>query len=680
MKRRLSNALLVLAALLAVLLWLGGRALATWGWVLQAVALALLLAVTLTLLYRGTKLFLWRVGRRLAVSYFLIGVLPIPMVSLLFLDTAYIHSGYFLGHLYRDAVSELTLELELAATDQVERLARGRQPVADDGAQTAFAIYRDRRRVAGFEEAPATWPEWLFAAAQTAPEEEIATREAPAPFVTLDDGTPTLVSGVEQDRIAVLAIFHGDIEAELARRANIVVKLSDPEATEDSSPIRVSIGEREFTFQEPLLGLRRTDEAIETAAAEPGAGGEPATATDPGAVARTEEEKTPLWDRRIIWWSELAGPIPDLADGSTRYDYIAAALGGTPRTVYRHLFSSSAEVDAAVWGSLLGIAGLLSTIYGIALAMALMMIFTLSRAVNHLSRATDQVRDGEFSIRIPVRRHDQIGELQRSFNSMAENLDSLVLTATQKELLERELTIARDLQQSLLPSDLPELEAVDIATLFEPSAAIGGDYFDIFELPSDRLAVIVADVSGHGLPTGLRMAMLKSALTLLVEQGKRPTEILEALDRMVRTQSDSRYFITLTIGILDLAAGTLELTNAGHPPTYVLRDGEVEEVVLPGPPLGGLGTAYGRRSLDLMPGDTLVWLSDGLIEAMDWEKRVFGYDGVRRALEGDATSAQQVRDRLVDAVARHTGTQPIDDDRSLVVMTYRPTSSSPSVE
>ena len=109
---------------------------------------------------------------------------------------------------------------------------------------------------------------------------------------------------------------------------------------------------------------------------------------------------------------------------------------------------------------------------------------------------------------------------------MAGNLETLVATAAQKESLEKELELARNLQKSLLPSDLPAGGGVEFATLFEPSAAIGGDYFDVLRISEDELAVIIADVSGHGLSSGLRMAMLKAALLILVEETRDPEEIL----------------------------------------------------------------------------------------------------------------------------------------------------------
>src|SRR6185295_11845453 len=228
---------------------------------------------------------------------------------------------------------------------------------------------------------------------------------------------------------------------------------------------------------------------------------------------------------------------------------------------------------------------------------------------------------------------------------------------------------------SLLPSDLPAGGGVEFASLFEPSAAIGGDYFDVLRLSEDELAVVIADVSGHGLSSGLRMAMLKAALLILIEETREPEEILRRLDAVVRSNRESRFFVTATLGMVDLKTGTLVLTNAGHPPTYRVRGPEVEEILLPSSPLGGLGHRYARATLALEPGDIVVWLSDGLIEATNAAGEPFGYDAVAAVLAGTlGESAVAVRDRLLAAVERHAAGQPASDDRTLMVMRYgRPT-------
>ena len=239
---------------------------------------------------------------------------------------------------------------------------------------------------------------------------------------------------------------------------------------------------------------------------------------------------------------------------------MGALLNATPRTLVRQVVSSSADIDAAAWGVLLVVAFLLFDLYAGATLMALFLIYGLSRAVNRLSRATEAVRAGDFSLRIPVRRKDQLGELQRSYNEMAGSLEELVTATAQKESLEKELQVARELQQSLLPSSLTTTEAVEMASYFEPSAAIGGDYFDLLKGDNGRLVVVVADVSGHGLSAGLRMAMLKAALVMLVEQGLPPQDVFARLNRLVREGQGNigaRPLVTATLASFDPRSGML---------------------------------------------------------------------------------------------------------------------------
>ena len=600
--------------------------------------IVLLLLIWLT--WRVVRIFLWRVGRKLTFSYFLIGMLPIPMVALLVGLTAYLLAGFFLGHLYRDALGSLQQDLDRAATSQLS------SPNRDNTAwspleSVSFARYRRGSRVSGDDHLPRRWPEALTSAA--------GDDSRAAQVFILSDGTAGLVAAAGNADRGLIARFTGDLSEALTRRSGLWVQLFHSDDPREADKFRMKLGQRVFALR-PLVGEERVKSRDEYFA--------------------TEGETTSRLDRPWLWWNEISGSLRTLEDGEIVNDYVAASLNGTLRTVAGQLLSGSSEFDAAIWAGLIGITSLLGIIYTLALSMAVFIIFTLTRAVNRLSHATDAVRSGDFSARIPVRRKDQLGELQESFNQMAGNLESLVATAAQKEIIDNELRIARNLQKSLLPSKLPSSEVVDFATLFEPSAAIGGDYFDIFRLDDSRLAVVIADVSGHGLPTGLRMAMLKAALGILVEDGKRPREILRRLSGMIRTDRKGHFFATATVAVIDFRNATLHLTNAGHPPTYRVSDSRVEEILLPGNPLGALGDDYGEATIDLDPGDVLVWLSDGLIEATDPGGEPFGYERVEDALTGSADSATEVRDRLVDAVERHIAGQPAEDDRTLVAMRY----------
>jgi serine phosphatase RsbU (regulator of sigma subunit) len=599
------------------------------------------LLVFLWLVFRAYTVFLYRVGRRLAFSYFLLGVLPIPLVLLLLGVIGYILSGFFLGHLYRDALQDLQSGLRNLASDRAASYARTGKPPAGGEPGVRFGYYRLGRRVAGDPLTPKTWPVWM-----ETPRGSTATIHF---FQTA--GGATLAAAEQRDGAGVVALWAGNLDAEISRRSELWVEIHRPD---DPNLVQFEL----FGTKIPLRRIRTDQQAGES---------------EKFFKRLSRGARDEGWrDRPLLWWAETSGPLLDPASGRMILDHLSVSLNATPQTVRRNLFLSSGEVDSSVWVSLLIFAALLFDVYIIAALMAVFMIVGLSRAVNRMSKATAAVRSGDFGIRIPVRRRDQVGDLQRSFNEMAAHLESSVAAAAQKEVLERELQIARNVQTSLIPSNLPTGEGIEFATLFEPSAAIGGDYFDVLRLSETEIAVVIADVSGHGLSTGLRMAMIKAALLILIEETRDPDEILRRLDSVVRNSED-RTFVTATLGIVDLARGILELTNAGHPPTYVIRGRQVQEILLPSSPLGGLGHAYGHATVPLEPGDLVVWLSDGLIEAVDESGEPFGYEAVLEALAGGQAGqgANEVRDRLLAAIGKHVEGRPPSDDRTLVVMRYR---------
>ncbi len=718
-------ALVVLGALLVALLWRLHLHYVNTFLALGLGCLALVLALLV-----GWKLlsaFLYKVGRRLAFSYFLIGVLPIPMVLVLLGVVAYLLASFFIGHLYRDALRSFDDEIAAATRERAALYQRTGQPPAVPAAAepvpgTVFAYYQDGRRVAGDPRAPAAWPSWTeqrparHAAAESGAAEggrspvgaplveadtprrpvgsplvETDTTRRPLPrFLARPDGSPTLAAAVPGFLVAgngasgtgaggrrgrgVLGFYAGDLDLELSRRSGLWVetnRLGDP-----VEGMQVKLFSREL----PLLTLPRGRNLGEAQ-----------------KFFKQRSKGEAFWDRQLLWCGQVTEPLNELATGRQIASKLLVTLNGTPRTLKQHLFAANGEIDAASWGLLLALAVLLFNVYAAAALMALFMIVGLSRAVNRLSKATDEVRRGDFSARIPVRRRDQIGVLQRTFNEMAGNLETLVAASAQKELLDKELSLARDLQTSLIPSDLPSGEGVEFATLFEPSAAIGGDYFDVLRLSDRELAVIIADVSGHGLSTGLRMAMLKAALLILVEQTRQPEEILRRLDKVVRSNAEGRCFVTATLAMFDLRTGRLTLTNAGHPPTYLVRGHQVEEIALPSSPLGGLGQRYAHREVTLERGDVVVWLSDGVFEWTNADDEPFGYDRIEKALASTARpaagtgagrrraggpasgggsaaaagpTAAAVRDRLLAAVAAHVGAEPPADDRTVVVMRW----------
>ncbi len=624
-------------ALFAALIWLGWSGftaliaipakLATFG-----LAATVFAAITIA----GFRRFIYRIGRRLMVSYFLVGIVPIPLLALLLLLGAYQLNGFFVGHLYRDA---------LRATH--EQLQREAETAIDGGKvskSVAAAVYRNSVRVSGSSELPRKWPAWI-------------AEKGNIPFVTASDLGPTIAALSGDKDHGAIAVWAGNLPKELSTRSGVWISLlrSDQAATENSGRTVLTIGSYSFPLRTSgYQKFHQTRQDFFNSGAE----------DSPGILRRP-----------FLWWGELGGPLYDLASGDQVSDQVAAGLNANLKTSFERFFSSSAEIDTTAWLELTAALVVGSAVYAIAVFIAGTLVFGVSRAVNRLSHATNALRQGDFSARIPVRRKDQIGDLQRSFNAMAADLENLVATAAQKEALDSELEVARDLQQSLLPASLPSGDQVEFSTLFEPSAAIGGDFFDVVRLDETRLAVVVADVAGHGLPTGLRMAMFKAALEILIADRKPIETILTRLSSMIRGASGRRYFVTAAISIIDLKKETLSVTNAGHPPVYRKRGDQVTEVLIPGTALGTLDDNYGRKDVGLAPGDFVVWMSDGLIEATGPSGDVFGYDRIMEALAKPAETAAMVQSNLLSTLRDFTQDDPAEDDRTLVVMRYRTTTT-----
>lgn len=615
-------------------------------WVAINVGVCVAGMVLIWLFWLLLRRLLWRVGRRLAFTYFLVGVLPIPMVLFLLITAAYLMGGFFLGHQFRQAVRSVHHDLALAAEVSLEAGVMGSSNLLTD---VARAYYRDGERVGGDLRAPEKWPDWLEQGELEASYPLGGEHRLP-PLIGLDDGSYSLASARRHGEMGVVTFYDGHLETRLREISGTWIELIRFTDERSEGLMDVSIMGERFVLQPMARAPSETDRRDFISR-----GG-----TDPGIM---------------IQGFDVFGEIVAFDNGEILGERMSANLAGTTTYILDNLFSNSREVDTLAWVVFMVPAFLLFDVFLIAWLMAVLMTLGISGAVNRLSRATTALHAGDFGSRIPIRRRDQIGELQASFNRMAEGLEQSVESAAQQEIIEKELAIARDVQKSLIPKDIVQGGSVEFATFFEPSAAIGGDYFDILRLDRSRIAVVIADVSGHGLSAGLRMAMLKSALMILVEEHDDPEEILRRLDRVVRSGREGPSFVTATLALLDTETGQLNLTNAGHPPTYVVHNEEVQEIVLPGAPLGALGHTYGTTRVTLRPGDAVVWLSDGFIEATNPAGELFGYERTAACIAGEAATASQVRDRLLDNVKRYTAGQPAEDDRTMVVMRYLEASS-----
>ena len=241
----------------------------------------------------------------------------------------------------------------------------------------------------------------------------------------------------------------------------------------------------------------------------------------------------------------------------------------------------------------------------------------------------------------------------------------------EKHLIDQQLRIARDVQGGLLPAGPPSLRGYDIAGLNIPAWDIGGDYFDYLPLSANRLGLVVADVSGKGVPAALLMATFRAALR---SEARRPASISEVIADVHWTLSDSMddsRYVTAIYGELDAATATFSYVNCGHnPPLVIQPDGTWRRLPNGGRAIGMFGFVPAPcTGLALGEGDVLVLYTDGVVEAADEEGVEFGEARIARVLAESALRPARVMvDVLVDAVRAFTGREHYEDDFTVVVV------------
>jgi sigma-B regulation protein RsbU (phosphoserine phosphatase) len=245
--------------------------------------------------------------------------------------------------------------------------------------------------------------------------------------------------------------------------------------------------------------------------------------------------------------------------------------------------------------------------------------------------------------------------------------------AIEKQKMEDELEIAREIQQGLLPETLPSIPRFELAAINIPSKQIGGDYYDVLELDSDEFALAIGDVSGKGMPAALLMANVQAALRAVVSPH---TSIAETTGRIndltcANTRGGSK-FITFFWGILNSKTGQFRYSNAGHNPPYLLRrDGTVEMLEEGGLILGVFKTTkpYAEGSITLSAGDVMVLYTDGISEAMNADGEQLSEERLESVLKtATRLSASDMIRRVQKELVTHTEGTPQSDDITMLVV------------
>ncbi len=308
---------------------------------------------------------------------------------------------------------------------------------------------------------------------------------------------------------------------------------------------------------------------------------------------------------------------------------------------------------------------------------------SITRPLSKLAATASVIARGDLDTPVPMATgRDEVGVLSRSFEQMRLALKDYIadLTATTKakERLESELKIARTIQMSFLPKrfpPFPDITSFELHAALEPAWEVGGDLYDFFLAGEDKILFLVGDVSGKGVPAALFMAVAKTLIKGIAEQESDPAAILSKVNRELCVDNESMLFVTMFLAILDLASGEMTFSNAGHnPPARIAPDGSVSWLSLPrGVFLGIMEDAvYQTASLTLAPGETLTAFTDGVIEAMDVDRRLYGTDRLLATLAAKAgRTPEDLDDAVMASVRAFAGEAPQADDITILSICYR---------
>lgn len=244
--------------------------------------------------------------------------------------------------------------------------------------------------------------------------------------------------------------------------------------------------------------------------------------------------------------------------------------------------------------------------------------------------------------------------------------------ALEKQRLEREVELASQIQRQILPQGAPEIAGFDLAGWYRPARHIGGDYYDFFALPGEgKMAIVVGDVSGKGIPAALLVSTLHSSLRLLAEREAISPALFARLNRHIVDSSSANKFITLFFAELDSSCGTLRYVNAGHNPGLLVRaGGQVEQLGAGGLPLGLLADATFRaEQIELAPGDLLCLYSDGITEATSPDDDELGLERLGALIGRHAGAPLSDLVAAIDrAVVEFAAGRPQGDDQTVVLL------------
>ena len=334
----------------------------------------------------------------------------------------------------------------------------------------------------------------------------------------------------------------------------------------------------------------------------------------------------------------------------------------------------------------LGVAVLFLLFEIASLIVGISLTRTITGAVHNLYEGTQKVSHGDFSHRILVQGGDQLAELGTSFNQMTANLERLIVVEKEKERLQSELEIAREVQTQLFPKDPPELRTAQVRGVCHPARMVSGDYYDFVTLPDSTLALAIGDVAGKGISAALLMAAIQSTMRTQLTAGASvaaaagngrgqdvfsTARLVSQLNKQLYANTSPEKYATFYFGIYYEARSVLKYTNAGHLPPILLRNGQLEaELDVTGTVVGAFPfSRYEEQEIELRSGDMLVAYTDGVVEPENPYGEQFGEEQLKELLVKYSNRASnEIIAHVMEAVKQWTASSELQDDMTMLVV------------
>jgi sigma-B regulation protein RsbU (phosphoserine phosphatase) len=630
------------------------------GWVSFLSFLVIVLFLILAIRWIKVRA-LWRLRNRLIVTYVFIGVIPVVMLVVLALLSFYLFAGQFATFVVTTALDSELKSLEAANSAIAHELAAKMQSGAIPESTTVEGLRRTNKA-------------WSDRHLHAWHDGKIVLSNTPAAAASPPPVLPSYLKGSFREVVRDHdKLFLRAAETIPVRGTNLTVLSSEPLDQHLLQDLAANLGE--ITL---FTGI--TSKAV------------------PTYIVGTVPPPLGILDRQVSFPTSVS--VVNWETGDRLYP-IGISVQTRVSKLYDRLFGSLGDIAPAVEWGLLVVAIIFAVIEIIAIFIGTRLTRTVTSAVAQLYEGTMHVNRGDFSHRIPVRSDDQVATLAMAFNSMTASLQKLIEEQKQKQRLENELAIAKEVQAQLFPQESVQLASLEVHGFFRPARTVSGDYYDFLTLDSDRLVLAVGDISGKGISAALLMATIHSAVRayslqdipvlrepaavgaalgsdVMLASGLRgldvsPGALLALLNHQLYESTPPEKYATLFLGIYNGVERKFTYSNGGHlPPIIMSPDGSIRRLECGGTVVGLFDQrSYDEESVELRRGEIFLAYTDGVTEP----ENDFGEFGEPRLIdllrENRELPLPRISELVTAAVDDWIGANEQPDDVTLVLARAR---------